>query len=253
MASIATASTRQFQIAETPIFIELSGQDLEMTEKIEKIAKKFTSCLGLEDTNLMITSTISGTFFSSSFSTINIPASIFSEETRINIDRPILARFKLDTDEETLTSLIKAANSMRELFSSLSLNELEYIIGHEIGHYWLEKNFAAFTSTCMKFCENFVTETKHDRKLEKICDFIGAKLSSPEAGMTSMMKSSKITPDPSEIDSHPKYSERITYLASWISDPRLNQILSKELAADIGGDVFREAVPIYMKHGIHRD
>ncbi len=84
-----------------------------------------------------------------------------------------------------------------------------------------------------------------------ICDFIGAKFSSPEAAVSAMKKIESSTPADylSEQDSHPHPAIRVEYISKWKDDSRLAQEMTKEMALDIGGPDFRAAAPIYAEHG----
>ncbi len=142
--------------------IELCDEDFEFFEKIRTMAQTITSTLGLQMMELKLTPTFQGPFFNSMYSILSIPTCCFPEKTRKTIDQIALKHLNIDLDMQKLEEI---AIAERKLTQSLTDQELEFCIGHEIGHYWLHTHFKAFESPSLKVNDASVTELKHDRAL----------------------------------------------------------------------------------------
>jgi hypothetical protein len=189
---------------------DLSEKDLLAAESIEKTVGIFDRILGSKRTLTLIPTFINSSFCAF-YDFFPIPTCCFSEETQKKIDKTACEQLGFALREEDQQTIDKEASTQRMMLSSYAPDELEFIIGHETGHTWLIRNFKAFNSQSLKVGGETVADLKHDRAQERICDFIGIKLSSPDAGIRAMEKISmaKSSYDAKVYQSHPSCAERI--------------------------------------------
>ncbi len=227
--------------------IALSGDDLKTYEKIESIVKEFCHKLDLTESTVVLSTSPGWSNFHDHFF---IPAKCFSEETRNQIDQVWAEKSRYPIPDEYKKTLAKIATVEREIFTSMSVDEWRMVIGHELGHAWLNHHFKAFYSQSIQIEEKPVANSKHDRAQEKVCDFIGVYLTSPQVGMEALRKEcANSQVNDSGDATHPPLKERIQYISEWVDDPRLKEKLTEELVLKMGGADFQEAVPIYVKYG----
>lgn len=227
--------------------IPLSGQDLETYEKIAEVVKSFCQKIDLPPSMVVLTNSPS---WQNLFAYFCVPTKCFSSETRDRIIKVWVEKSPFPIPDDCQKTMKKIAEVERAIFTSMAVDEWSALIGHELGHAWLNHHLKAFYSESVRREEQKVASLKHDRAQERICDFIGAYLTSPQAAAEAMKKeSANAQVDDRGDATHPSFAERIRYLSEWIDDPRLKQPLTKELVLEVGGPDFQEAAAIYEKYG----
>lgn len=153
--------------------IELSGKDLETYEKIEGIVKTFCKALSLPESTVVLSTFPS---WSNCHNYFFVPTKCFSAETRNRIYQVWTGKSRYPVDDEIKQTIVKMAAIESEIFISQSVEEWSMLIGHELGHAWLNRYFKAFYSQSLQIEGETMPRREHDRAQEKICDFIGVSL-----------------------------------------------------------------------------
>ena len=123
----------------------------------------------------------------------------------------------------------KPYSGFTKLAKTLPPRELDFIIAHEIAHLILAEHFKIFGRY----------ENRDQIVIERVADFIGAALTSPQsaADCFKTVRDSRIRLHTNE--QHPSLKARIRYSSQWEENPDLFSNLSKEKILKIGGPIFQ--------------
>lgn len=167
------------------VTVDLSGEDLETYKEIEAVVQQFAQKLGFPQAHTVTLSTAPG--WCNFQNIFFVPTKCFSDETRTKIYR-VWEENNSQFPKEIKDRIVKISAVERRIFTSMSPDEWKMLIGHELAHAWLNLHFKAFYSDSTMIEGKKVAQRKHDRAQERICDFIGVHLTSPEVGMEAMRK-----------------------------------------------------------------